>query len=73
VLLRRGSDESFCADRARAYDQRLKLCNDGETGWARRFDDEIPLPDGRVLRMLRDAGEYVAAPSKADHTLRHLD
>ena len=29
------------------------------------FDDPIPLPDGRRLRTLYDAGHYVAAPSKA--------
>jgi hypothetical protein len=34
---------------------------------ARRFDDPIALPDGRVLRTLRDAGNYVAAFPKAKH------
>jgi hypothetical protein len=34
---------------------------------ARRFDDPIALPDGRVLRTLRDAGNYVAAFPKTKH------
>jgi hypothetical protein len=29
--------------------------------WSRRFDDPIPLPDGRKLRTLKDAAEYVLA------------
>jgi hypothetical protein len=28
--------------------------------WLRRFADPIPLPDGRALITLRDAGEYIA-------------
>lgn len=37
-------------------------------GWGRPFDDEIQLPDGRVLRTLGDAGRYVAAlPEKMQH------
>jgi hypothetical protein len=33
--------------------------------WSREFDDPIPLPDGRTLATLRDAGEYVAGlPAK---------
>jgi hypothetical protein len=39
-----------------------------ETGWRRPFDDEIALPDGRVLRTLGDAGRYVTAlPEKMQH------
>jgi hypothetical protein len=33
-----------------------------ETGWRRPFDDEIALPDGRVLRTLGDAGRYDVRP-----------
>jgi hypothetical protein len=29
--------------------------------WSRAFDDPIPLPDGRVLKTLHDAGHYAAA------------
>jgi hypothetical protein len=39
--------------------------------WSRAFDDPIELPDGHVLRTLRDAGEYVAALSKADQSKQH--
>jgi hypothetical protein len=30
-----------------------------DEGWSRRFDDPIPLPDGRKLFTLRDAAIYV--------------
>jgi hypothetical protein len=43
----------------------------GAKGWSRPFDDEIALPVGRVLRTLRDAGEYVTALSKADQSKPH--
>jgi hypothetical protein len=34
-------------------------------GWSRAFDDPIPLPDGRMLMTLGDAGRYIAGlPSK---------
>lgn len=29
-------------------------------GWSARFDDPIPLPDGRALTTLLDAGNYIA-------------
>jgi hypothetical protein len=32
---------------------------------SRAFDDPIPVPDGRVLRTLHDAGHYAAALPKA--------
>jgi hypothetical protein len=35
-------------------------------GWDRAFDDPIPLPDGRELRTLRDAGNYIAKLPKAE-------
>jgi hypothetical protein len=37
--------------------------------WSRHFDDPIPLPDGRDLRTLRDAGHYVAALLKTMQSL----
>ena len=37
------------------------------TNWKRRFDDPIPLPDGRQLVTLRDAGNYITKPPKAEH------
>jgi hypothetical protein len=35
--------------------------------WSRTFDDPIILPNGRVLKTLRDAGHYVAGLPKAKH------
>jgi hypothetical protein len=32
-----------------------------DADWHRAFDDSIPVPDGRVLKTLHDAGHYVAA------------
>jgi hypothetical protein len=40
-----------------------------DKGWQREFDDPIVLPDGRVLRTLRDAGEFVAGLPKATQSL----
>ena len=36
-------------------------------GWQRRFDEPIPLPRGRQLITLRDAGNYITKLPKADH------
>jgi hypothetical protein len=36
--------------------------------WSRQFDGPIPLPDGRMLVTLRDAGEYITKLAKAEHT-----
>jgi hypothetical protein len=36
-------------------------------GWSRAFDDPIPLPDGRELRTLRDAGNSIANLPKREH------
>jgi hypothetical protein len=35
--------------------------------WSRTFHVPIHLPDGRVLRSLRDAGEYIQELPKAIH------
>lgn len=43
----------------------LRLNPMADTGWHRTFDDPIPLPDGRMLRTLRDAGHYIAKLPKA--------
>jgi hypothetical protein len=37
------------------------------TGWGRPFEDPIEV-DGRALVTLRDAGEYIAALPKDEHT-----
>jgi hypothetical protein len=33
-----------------------------ETGWRRPFDDEIVIPEGRILRTLSDAGRFAHSP-----------
>jgi hypothetical protein len=38
-----------------------------ERGWKRRFDDPIPLPRGRQLVTLEDAGTYITKLPKAEH------
>jgi len=38
-----------------------------ERGWKRPFDDPIPLPGGRKLVTLEDAGNYITKPPKAEH------
>jgi hypothetical protein len=36
-------------------------------GWKRPFDDPIPLPRGRQLVTLEDAGTYITKMPKAEH------
>ena len=38
-------------------------------GWKRPFDDPIPLPGGRQLATLEDAGAYITMLPKADQQL----
>jgi hypothetical protein len=38
-----------------------------DRGWKRPFDDPIPLPRGRQLVTLRDAGTYITKLPKAEH------
>ena len=38
-----------------------------ERGWRRKFDDPIPLPRGRQLVTLQDAGEFITRLPKAEH------
>jgi hypothetical protein len=43
---------------------------DGEkimTDWSRHFDEPIPLPGGRELVTLKDAGTYITKLPKAEH------
>jgi hypothetical protein len=44
------------------------MANNG--GWKRRFDDPIPLPDGRQLVTLKDAGTYIMKLPKAEQNAR---
>lgn len=39
--------------------------------WSDRFDDPIPLPDGRELVTLEDAAVYIQKLPKAQHRLAH--
>jgi hypothetical protein len=38
-----------------------------DAGWRRPFDDPIPLPSGRQLVTLKDAGNYITKLPKAEH------
>jgi hypothetical protein len=38
-----------------------------DRGWKRRFDEPIPLPRGRQLVSLEDAGNYITRLPKAEH------
>jgi hypothetical protein len=44
---------------------RLPVANHG---WKRSFDDPIPLPRGRQLVTLEDAGKYIMKLPKAEHS-----
>jgi hypothetical protein len=35
--------------------------------WSRRFEEPIPLPKGRLLVTLQDAGQYITKLPKAEH------
>jgi hypothetical protein len=39
--------------------------------WSLKFDEPIPLANGKPLRTLRDAGNYVAALQKKESALPH--
>jgi hypothetical protein len=39
-----------------------------KSGWSRKFNEPIPLPKGRQLVTLKDAGEYITKLPKAEHT-----
>jgi hypothetical protein len=38
-----------------------------DRGWSRPFEDPIPLPRGRQLVTLEDAGTYITELPKAEH------
>jgi hypothetical protein len=41
-----------------------------DRGWKRSFEDPIPLPRGRQLVTLEDAGRYITKLPKAEHAAR---
>jgi hypothetical protein len=43
-----------------------------DKGWQRKFEDPIPLPDGRELVKLRDAAEYITSLPKKEAPLPEL-
>ena len=43
-----------------------------ENGWQRKFEDPIPLPDGRTLVTLRDATDYITSLPKEEIRPRRL-
>ena len=44
-----------------------------DRGWKRSFEDPIPLPRGRQLVTLEDAGKYITKLPKAGHVGRPGD
>jgi hypothetical protein len=38
-----------------------------DRGWKRQFDESIPLPRGRQLVTLEDAGNYITQLPKVEH------
>jgi hypothetical protein len=40
-----------------------------DKGWQRKFEDPIPLPDGRKLVTLRDAADYITSLPKKESDL----
>jgi hypothetical protein len=43
------------------------LARKAANGWKRRFDEPIPLPRGRQLVTLQNAGNYITKVPKAEH------
>ena len=46
---------------------RVQISSREPRGWKRPFDDPIPLPRGRHLVTLEDAGTYITKLPKAEH------
>src|SRR6476660_5241289 len=45
----------------------MTLARKAANGWKRSFDEPIPLPRGRQLVTLKDAGRYITKLPKAEH------
>jgi hypothetical protein len=54
---------------ARAHRKRRLVA---DRAWRRRFDDPIPLPRGRQLVTLEDAGRYIIKFPKAEHERKRM-
>jgi len=48
-------------------DSHSRIASRKAMGWKRRFDEPIPLPGGRQLVTLQDAGNYITKLPKAEH------
>jgi hypothetical protein len=44
-----------------------------KAGWSRKFDEPIPLPKGRQLVTLKDAGAYITKLPKAEEIARLMN
>ena len=51
----------FAQDRLDWRKGRRRRLSKSQVGWSRRFDEPIKMPDGKTLRTLKDAAEYVLA------------
>jgi hypothetical protein len=47
--------------------QTMTMSRITESGWSRKFEEPIPLPKGRQLITLKDAGNYITKLPKAEH------
>jgi hypothetical protein len=45
----------------------MTMARGTESGWSRKFEEPIPLPKGRQLVTLKDAGEHITKLPKAAH------
>jgi hypothetical protein len=57
------------APRAAGFQDRFRVGAISGRGWKRPFDDPIPLPRGRQLIILEDAGAYITELPKAEQQL----
>jgi hypothetical protein len=66
-LTRSSSIGGACLPSSSARAPKLDVVND--RGWQREFEDPIPLPDGRMLVTLGDAGNYITSLPKKESAL----
>jgi hypothetical protein len=57
-----------CDEKYRRFDRGIRpRAPVADRGWRRHFDEPIPLPRGRQLVTLEDAGKYITKLPKAEH------
>ena len=59
--------ERPCGPTSRSTARKRYLARAGKQGWKRAFVDPIPLPRGRQIVTLEDAGNYIMKLTKAEH------